>query len=139
VAKIMELLAGNKSLEFIIQNEIGWCGIRFKKDSETIDLGADSIKIITKKLQTVLDTENFPESTSEINGKKISWFMTLSETYCSCYASKNLDITEILFYRNENFIATIQLNKNDCIKWRNHLNKFLADWQQEFERQKNSF
>ena len=122
--KIIKLLADNKSLEFIIKNKSGWCQILFNQNNKTIQLGAHSIDTIKQKFQTVLNIDCFPESTSEVNGKKISWFLTLSETYCSCYATRNIDITELLFYCNESFIATIRLTKDDCVSWSKQLNKF---------------
>lgn len=84
--KIIQLFSSdNKIIKIKIVNELNWCEVSLNTNGKEYYLGAETFKKICDRLLMVFESKSFQLTNFEIEGEKVFWILSLSETHTCMY------------------------------------------------------
>lgn len=117
------LKSGPAALGLQVGNQ-GWTQVVLHLSGEKHILGADSIKIIAKRLADALESPHKLKVCGEIDGTEVRWVLTLFEQHHVIYlAIVNEEIK--LYIKEAAVVGTIQLSDSDVANWIDRLHRCL--------------
>ncbi len=111
------LISGTSSLSFQVGDN-DWTKVAFLQNGNRHDLGADALKIIVSRLANALEEPDKFDVSSDLEGNKVRWVLSLMECHHSMYLKLLNEGLEILIQDELGaMIGTIPLNDADRIAW----------------------
>ena len=107
-------------------NENNWCNISFSKHSNVINLGADNLQVLVRKIINGIDFDKKKDIIGNINNVQVSWIFSLTEKHSTAYWGQDHN-KNIFFFQdsNGNLIGSLDMSNEEMISFCNEMRLLL--------------